>query len=637
MKFKRLSFFLCSIIMFFALRANGQFIEDGYNKIDNLPISEQGKIDSIYSFFFKNYNKDFAAVDSLAKISLAKAKLIKYARGEAVLLTMLSLVQESLGKLNLSETYAKNAISILEANKIYKDLPLAHFSLGTFYRRKNRQAEAMSEYLKGLQIAENTKNNPGIRLLNTATAILYVSLKNYEKALEYHLKALEISKKINDEISEQKCYTNIGIVYSRKKDYDEALKYHLLALKLAIKGGDERTIAFVYNDLGSTYLYKNNLKNAIFYLKKSIEIRENINELIELPYTYNYLGQTYSKARNFIAAEKWLKMALSTAKSIENNKQIYEAYEELSNMYASFNRFDSAYVYSHKYNLLRDSVRQIENIENLNELTTQYETSKKEQQIKELSQQNTIQELQLEQRKYLLLMAIVLTFAAILGAYFFNYKRKQKEKRLELEAQLLKIEAEQKVTSERVRISRDLHDNIGSYLTFINTSMSGLEVNEHEQQEKLALIKDLTLETIKELRKTVWLINKSEVTVEEFSVKLRELFKNVAQLKINVSGEINLKLSAQQATEVFRIIQEAVNNALKYSKAENINIVLEVNAERILNVDIKDNGIGFEVNEQLNGFGLGNIKNRVELLGGQLSLESIKNIGTKISFSFKLD
>ncbi len=637
MKVRLFYFLLILFIIINPFSGRSQTILENYQAIVSTSLKNTEKVDSLYNFYNRNYFKDYQLVDSLAKVSLQFSKDVKYTRGEAVIQIVLALVQENIGKLYLSEHYAKNAVSILNSNNLEKDLPRAYYALGTFYRRKNRNAEAMNEFLNGLKVSEKLKDSSGMRLLYTSIAILNVTEKNYDKALFYHLKALDISKKIKDESAEQKCYTNIGIVYSRRKDYDEALKYHTLALKLAIKLDDERTVAFVYNDLGSTYLYKGDYVKSIQYLKKSIEIRERVIELSELSYTYNYLGQAYAKSRNFSESEKWLKRSYVIAKQIDNNKQIFESYEELSTMYASFNKFDSAFVYSHKYNLFRDSIRQIENSESLNQLSAQYEAEKQEQQIKELSQQNTIQELQLKQRKFFLGIAIVLIIIVLLIAYLIYYKRKQKERRLNLEAQLLKIESEQKITSERVRISRDLHDNIGSYLTFINSSMAAVNAENEEQQEKLTQIKGLTTETIKELRKTVWLINKTEVSLEEFSVKLRELFKNIPHFKINVSGVVENKLSAQQATEVFRVIQESVNNAIKHSEASEITLHLEGMESNLLKVVITDNGKGFDMRSASTGFGLSNMKSRIQDLNGAFDLTSEPGEGTKIFFTLSLE
>src|SRR5690606_24117508 len=133
-------------------------------------------------------------------------------------------------------------------------------------------------------------------------------------------------------------------------------------------------------------------------------------------------------------------------------------------IYASQTNYSEAYNHQSKYIMFKDSVYRTESAEAMENFAAQYETEKKEQQIKMLSQTATIQNLELERRNLYVVVLISLLSLVSFGAYFIYLKRRQREKQLlteaELKGQLLKAEAQQKMQDERLRISRELHDNI---------------------------------------------------------------------------------------------------------------------------------------------------------------------------------
>jgi signal transduction histidine kinase len=226
-----------------------------------------------------------------------------------------------------------------------------------------------------------------------------------------------------------------------------------------------------------------------------------------------------------------------------------------------------------------------------------------------------------------------------MATYFIYQRRKEREKQLllkaDLEKQLLEEQARQKMQTEKIRISRELHDHIGSYLTFINNSMTDMVENNTSDQEKINEVKQLTSETIKELRKTVWLIHKESVSIEELAIKLRDFFRGISFLTVQDEGETAKVLDATKATEVFRIIQEAVNNVLKHADASKIDIKIKVEKEE-LTLWIQDNGKGFSEQHRVAGFGLDNMRNRAAAMGGVLKISSETGIGTTVMVNFKL-
>ncbi|MEQ9264097.1 MAG: two-component regulator propeller domain-containing protein [Balneolaceae bacterium] len=214
-----------------------------------------------------------------------------------------------------------------------------------------------------------------------------------------------------------------------------------------------------------------------------------------------------------------------------------------------------------------------------------------------------------------------------------------------LRKQIHKMELENKLRNERERISRDLHDHVGSQLANI---MSGLSLvdkyNEVEDSEKSSrLVNSLkgdAQNTIKQLRDTIWALNQSDLNLEAFIEHLKTYFKNqsalneVLDIHFSLDGAPETQLSSTQALNVFRIIQEASQNTLKYAEAKNLDINLaQVNGS--LNVSIKDDGTFKSKEKSFNGgYGLGNMKKRAKELGGEIQVNTEN--GTEIQLSFHL-
>jgi len=232
---------------------------------------------------------------------------------------------------------------------------------------------------------------------------------------------------------------------------------------------------------------------------------------------------------------------------------------------------------------------------------------------------------------------LVLLTGVIVGVRYLSQRR--------LREQIRKMEIDNKLRNERERISRDLHDHVGAQLANI---MSGLSLvdkyNEIDNKEKssslMHSLRDDAEVTIKELRETIWALNQNSLSLDAFKDHLHNYFKNQTafseslQMNYSVTDEKDTILSSTQALNLFRIIQEASQNTLKYANAENINIVL-CRKNGFLSVIIKDDGeFKGQKNSFNGGYGFGNMRKRTEELDGEISV-NIKN-GTEVSLKIPL-
>ncbi|MEO6282979.1 MAG: 7TM-DISM domain-containing protein [Dyadobacter sp.] len=192
---------------------------------------------------------------------------------------------------------------------------------------------------------------------------------------------------------------------------------------------------------------------------------------------------------------------------------------------------------------------------------------------------------------------------------------------------------EKEIQIQRVRLARDLHDGIGSELTHIINRLDILAFKSNQQQPLLSL-GDFTRATNQNLRDTLWILNQENITAQQWYERTLAWLTKVwedretPQLHTEFNYADVFNLGPTVANTIFRVTQEAVNNALKYADAEHIVFSL-LFQNTVLILTISDNGKGFDPEQIRRGYGLANMQARTEELGGKFALISDKQ-GTVI-------
>lgn len=203
------------------------------------------------------------------------------------------------------------------------------------------------------------------------------------------------------------------------------------------------------------------------------------------------------------------------------------------------------------------------------------------------------------------------------------------------------LELQKKIHKERERISRDLHDNVGSQITNLITGIeiSNLHVQKNQHDQALSLLGNLDTDArsaMTDLRETIWLLDKEEVQFGIFLdhlkgyVKRQEHYLKGMNVIIDSGVDPSKILNPTQSLNITRIIQEALNNARKYSNSPTFNITFKQKHSSI-EITLIDDGDGMELDENLKkGNGLKNMKERAEEINSQIIISSALGKGTSI-------
>lgn len=229
----------------------------------------------------------------------------------------------------------------------------------------------------------------------------------------------------------------------------------------------------------------------------------------------------------------------------------------------------------------------------------------------------------------------------------FEGKEKAELQRQLVEEQLR--EQESKVTSnillaqeeERMRVSRHLHDGVGQSLYSILVSLKMLrqmELNDNKIVQQIENVEKLTSQSMDEVKSIAFQLRPSSLDdLGLFSAIRTHIQRYESTFGIKVELEFSgskQRYSSEIETELYRIFQEALNNAAKYAETDKI-IVRIINNINSVELQIIDEGKGFNIHEfndsnWQKGIGLYSMKERASLLRGKLEIESIENVGTKI-------
>jgi signal transduction histidine kinase len=190
---------------------------------------------------------------------------------------------------------------------------------------------------------------------------------------------------------------------------------------------------------------------------------------------------------------------------------------------------------------------------------------------------------------------------------------------------------------EKKKIARELHDGLGQQLTLVNLLFQNISPTKEQETAHLA-VSNLLKESIRELREISYNLNPPEL--ENGFLHAIHRFAN----RINSTGLIDFKIEIQNGIveetldhidriNVYRIIQELVNNTLKHAKATQIYFLMEKNKNQV-SILLKDNGVGFEFDKAQAGMGIQNIQYRMKMLNIESEYTAILGQGVAIKMIF---
>lgn len=524
-------------------------------------------------------------------------------------------------------------------------------NLGACNRSLGLYNEAIKNYLEALKIHEQLKNVKEQATVNNNIGMVFSSLGQLEKAKSYHRKALGLFVKLGNKKGLSESYNNMAISLANQDSVPKAIVYFRKSLRIEESLGDKKGIAESVNNIGGAHYFLQNLDSAEYYFKKSALIEKSIGNISGVSQSYNNVALVLLAKKQYAEAKRISDSAYNYSLKSKIADDWMFSIQNLIQYYEETGNFEKANNLNKKFFTYKDSIESAANFKEINELETKYQTNKKEKLLAQNKATLLEQEIEIKNSRYVLVAITVLAFfIALVGFLIYRQqklKNKQQEQEFELKSAIVQIETQNKLQEQRLSISRDLHDNIGAQLTFIISSVDnikhGFDIQNSKLNNKLSYISDFTKSTIIELRDTIWAMNNNEIDFEDLRARIlnftekAQFAKEEIRFNFSIDDKLNPeKLSSIAGVNIYRTIQEAVNNAIKYSGAKNINIDAK-SVDNQIEIIITDDGSGFDLATVERGNGLFNMQKRIEDIDGNFNIHSEPEKGTTINILIPKD
>lgn len=549
-------------------------------------------------------------------------------------------------KYNETITLARLGYHLAEKQKDEKGKGAFLRNIGGAYIRKGDVDSASFYYHKALNNLKTSGNSEELGLLYDDMARMHRKLLQPERALSFYDKALALYEADNNLEGIARINNESGVVFRDKGDYKTANERFEKSLYIQRQRNDSVGMGYALEFLGYNQLLIKDFEKAENYLQQALFIRKRLKDDFALMLNYTALGEFYKETKQPLLSNEYFRKSNMLAKKISypdiqmyNYGQITQNYEEVKN-------FEQAYYSLKEFNLLNDSLYNAKKLKDVEEITTRYETAEKENQILVQRAKITENQLNLKNRnQWIIGLSSLMVIISLIG--FIVYKQQvlknvRQQRENESKLALEKIETQKKLQEQKFSISRDLHDNIGAQLTFIISAIDTIKYYTNGQDDRLITKLDnigaFAKDTIQELRDTIWAMNKSFITIKDLQTRIANFIEKAKHcrqdIKISITADNNIPadttFTALEGLNIFRIIQEATNNALKYAEASHIKILIKKDSSIFFT--IVDDGKGFTEKNGEQGNGLLNMRKRALELGSDIHLNSVPNKGTAISF-----
>lgn len=525
------------------------------------------------------------------------------------------------------------------ASKLKDSLSYAELSrnMGVAYYFKGDYEKAASYYFTAASIYEHAEKNKPLAYVYNDIAKLYRKNRDLKRAADTYEKALTIFQTLKDSSGIQMILNESGVVYEYQGNYTEALKRYSASLKMASLLKDEMGKSWCYNFMAGVYVLQSKYEMAEDYNIRALAIRQNLKDTFSITLSYADLGVLYSAWGKPERAMYYFENSNQLAEQMGYRELLSTNYAEMSKLANVTGEYKKALDYYTWHTQLKDSIFSAQKNRQVEELSTLYETNKKEQQISE--QQSTIRKRNL----LVVAFAVLLILTVLLGFFIYNrYKWKQQAK---LQIEILKqqefatrsvLEAEEK---ERSRIAQDLHDGVGQMMSAARMNLSSFynqaQITDESQSKSLYNIIQLVDESCKEVRAVSHSMMPAALLRKGLPDAVDELVSKIGNkdLKVSFHSEgFDERLDSNTETILYRVIQECVNNSIKHAEATALDIALIKDIDGI-SVTIEDNGKGFAYDpaKEEEGIGLKNIRSRINFLKGTLDFDSSPGNGTLVA------
>lgn len=537
------------------------------------------------------------------------------------------------GKIDSGMLLLEKAKKYAEATNAHHALLKLYSALSYTYISSGKAEKGLESLYKGLEVIEVFPDQEMEMRLRTNVTWAYLELKQYRNGIDFGLKNIKLMQGSRYEWIALYTFNNMAVCYGALGMLDSARFFVGKGAELAERNKDMQALANSHFILGTIYSNAGEYKLALEQYETGRPIRQKVGNPLFIVSDLYTMADLYHKTGQYKKGVEVASEALKLVEAYDLTLKYENTYLSLARNYEGLKDFANASKYYKLYASAKDTAYTNANATAIAEMQARYETEKNEK-LLALQKVEIVEKDAKIQETYFVIVFLVITLITLTLLFSLirsRMLRRQLILQQEKEVQVREAHIQATIQSqerERKRFAQDLHDGMGQLISALRLTMHS--VNKTSSIEERVGVSEKGEKILNAMH--------DEIRGIAFNLMPQTLVKHglVPALKemcerLN-SGDIRIQLSSydlpDRMDEVFevslyRVIQEWVNNVIKYSGAKNIQLQL-TGYEDECNIVIEDDGRGFNpLNlENSKGNGWRNIKSRLNLIKASIEIDS---------------
>jgi two-component system, NarL family, sensor histidine kinase UhpB len=550
-----------------------------------------------------------AAYDSailLSKKALDISVKNGYRHGEAKAYDRLAEIMMLTGKMTEVHYYDSLVMPLARQLQDTNLIVNAHNRYGVYYMEKGKIDDASRSFRDALEIRLEKEQSKKTAEVYSNIASMLMGVGNKDKAIEWFFKALRLYELHGSGVGQGETYSNISSVFYLMGKIDDAIEYQKQSIYFRERQKDLPGLVITQTNIGQLYILKDSFPRALHYLQRAVKDAEQLKNPKLMGSAYSGISFYYSRSKDYRSALEWQSKAirifedadnkpmlsrlyvaagmtanaandsasgvnyyhkaLDLSKQLGNKENISNAYEKLTTFYQARSQYKEAYESYRQYIIYRDSIKDFSTLSRIEEIRTQYETEKKDNEITRLKTQEQIRQLEIEKQK------------AIIDGNMLLAKRKEDEIKLLSQQQELRdarIGQQEKELEQQMLLAKNRQQELEQQTLLTRNSKQELLLAEQQKQ-----IKDKQLQGQKQVRNMmiggiILLITLGWVVFNRYQLKKKLQQQNeLLAVRNNIARDLHDEIGSTLTS--IKILSEVSQSNLHKDQSKTSNLLHKI-------------------------------------------------------------
>ncbi|MFD2938262.1 tetratricopeptide repeat-containing sensor histidine kinase [Spirosoma flavum] len=588
------------------------------------------------------------------KRAFSFSQKIDYTKGYFESIRLITYLLDILGRHDESAKLAAEGLqkALRDTSEQYRST--CYFALAQSAKWQGRNKEAIGYFKQAAPFMLANPNRRKAAVLYQNLGLIYETEKLYPQALAYFNRALKYDRLANSSPQDLSLdYQSMAVVYVKQNQLQLGMAYYQKARAMLDPTRDIQFLINIYGNIANLHKELTHIDSSLYYYQKALRLNRLSNNPLQELHLLAGLAETYNEIKQFGQAKSLLNKAYALAK--KNNVGLSEfrnIYREYANANLGVGDYKAAIPWYDKYMQTKDSLSTLETKALLEDYELKFRQAEARQKLTEKQRQIDHLEQARQRQNLWVLIAALIGVGVVSGltfAYFYSRQRQRTSDTALLVAErthtLAVVQSElQGQQKERLRIAKEMHDDLGASLTAIGLLSEVVKTRmgtaTTPEVEKISAISTDMITTMNEI---IWSLNTKNDSLNGLIAYTRayasEFIDNTTlglRTQVNESSR-EITIRGADRRNVFLTVKEALHNVVKHAQATQISLTIRPENDHLF-IEVGDDGHGFVPNERTRlRNGLGNMQTRMSESGGTCEItSSSEGTWVKITYQYPL-